>query len=58
MDEVDLISRLTWFGGYPEVKVADSCIQLLFKRQILRAKTYCIVTGCENTLNYLKFTDF
>lgn len=59
MDKVDLISRLTWFGGYPEVKVADSCIQLLFKRQILWAKTYCIVTGCENTLklNYLKFTD-
>lgn len=35
MDKVDLISRLAWFGGYPEIKVADSCIQLLFKRQIL-----------------------
>lgn len=35
MDKVDLISRLAWFGGYPEVKVTDSCIQLLFKRQIL-----------------------
>lgn len=35
MDEVDLCSWLTGFGGYPEIKVADSCIQLLFKRQIL-----------------------
>lgn len=31
VDEVDLISRLTWFGGDPEIEVADSCIQLLFK---------------------------
>lgn len=35
MDEVDLISRLAWFGGDPEIKVANSCIQLLFKCQIL-----------------------
>lgn len=35
MDEVNFISRLTWLGGYPEIKVADSCIQLLFKCQIL-----------------------
>lgn len=35
MDEVDLISRVAWFGGNPEIKVADSCIQLLFKCQIL-----------------------
>lgn len=39
MDEVDLISRLAWFGGDPEIKVADSCIQLLFKCQILWIKT-------------------
>lgn len=31
VDEVDLVSRLTWFGGDSEVEVADSCIQLLFK---------------------------
>lgn len=43
MDEVDLISRLTWFGGYPEIKVADPCIQLLFKRQILGIITKHIV---------------
>lgn len=43
VDEVDLCSRLPWFGGYPEIKVADSCIQLLFKRQILRITTESIV---------------
>lgn len=32
MDEVDLASRLPGFGGDPEVKVADSCIELLFER--------------------------
>lgn len=42
MDEVDLISRLAWFWGDPEIKVADSCIQLLFKCQILWIKTLCI----------------
>lgn len=35
MDKVDLISRFAWFRGYPEIKIADSCIQLLFKSQIL-----------------------
>lgn len=39
VDEVDLISRLAWFGGDPEVKVANSCIQLLFKCQILGIQT-------------------
>lgn len=39
MDEIDLISRLAWFGGYPEIKVADSCIQLLSKCQILQIMT-------------------
>ena len=31
VDEVDLISKLAWFGGDPEIKVANSCIQLLLK---------------------------
>lgn len=39
MDKVDLISRLPWFGGDPEIKVADSCIQLLSKCQILGIQT-------------------
>lgn len=43
VDEVDLISSLAWFGGDPEIKVADSCIQLLFKCQILGTHTLCII---------------
>ncbi len=39
MDEVDLISRLARFGGDPEIKVTNSCIQLLFECQILGIKT-------------------
>lgn len=35
MDEIELISRLIWFGGDPEIKVANSCIQLLLKSQVL-----------------------
>lgn len=42
VDEVDLISSLAWFGGDPEIKVADSCIQLLFKCQILGTHTLYI----------------
>ena len=40
MDEVDLISSLAWFGRDPEIKVANSCIQLLFKCQILGTQTH------------------
>lgn len=42
VDEVDLISRLAWFGGDPEIKVANSCIQLLFKCQILGKRHYTL----------------
>lgn len=35
MDEIELISRLVWFGGDPKIKVANSCIQLLLKGQVL-----------------------
>ena len=38
VDEVDLIPRLAWFGGDPEIKVANSCIQLLLKRQVLTTR--------------------
>lgn len=55
MDEVDLISRLTWFGGHPEIKVADSCIQLLFERQILLiTPEYCVLLqAMKNTLKMI-----
>lgn len=43
MDEVDLIPGLAWFGGDPEIKVANSCIQLLFKCQILGIQTHYIL---------------
>lgn len=35
VDEVDLIPWLAWFGGDPEIKVANSRIQLLLKSQVL-----------------------
>lgn len=35
MDEVELISGLVWFRGDPEIEVANSCIQLLLKSQVL-----------------------
>lgn len=54
MDEVDLISRLAWFGGDPEIKVANPCIQLLFKCQILGIQTLyirlSIITGYKTHL--------
>lgn len=42
VDEVDLIPCLARFGGDPEIKVANSCIQLLFKCQILGIQTLYI----------------
>lgn len=45
MDEVDLIPRFAWFGRDPEIKVANPCIQLLFKCQILGVHTSNITAG-------------
>lgn len=35
VDEVNLVPWLAWFGGDPEIEVANSCIQLLLKSQVL-----------------------
>lgn len=42
VDEVDLMSRLSWFGGDPEIIVANSCLQLLFKCQVLEIQALYI----------------
>lgn len=50
MDKIDLISSFAWFGRYPEVKITNSCIQLLSKRQVLKMQNILCYSRLLNHL--------